>query len=100
MSGLRPLVWGGDWNHAMSGAEYAGSVVGRSRILEAVDRLGLVAATAGLPHPIAGLLSIDHVAVSSALEIVNAHRIDAAVGGQRLSDHGGYVVDLRMETVD
>jgi hypothetical protein len=39
-------------------------------------------------------------AVSSGLEIDGAHRIDAAVGGQRLSDHDGYVVDLRMETVD
>lgn len=30
-SGHDSLIWGGDWNHAMRGREYAGSVAGRPR---------------------------------------------------------------------
>ncbi len=29
----RPLVWGGDWNHALTGREYAGSQGGRRAVL-------------------------------------------------------------------
>lgn len=48
-----PVVWGGDWNHALSG---------RESILDAVDRLGLQIPTASAQHQI-DLLSIDHIAI-------------------------------------
>ena len=89
----RNLVWGGDWNHALSGKEYAGSMGGRLEILRALDELGMTAPTADLPHPIEGLLSIDHVAVPKGTQAV-ASRIVAEHDGKRLSDHDAYVVDL------
>ena len=89
-----PLVWGGDWNHSLSGPEMAGSKAGREHILAAVDKLGLRVPTAELPHRLEGLLSIDHVAVASERAVVSAARL-SAVG---LSDHDCYVVELAGDT--
>lgn len=94
ITSTRPAVWGGDWNHALSGPEYAGSVAGRSRILEAVDELGLQVATAQSPHHLDGLLSIDHVAVPRALAVRAVEHVSAVVDGARISDHDAYVVEL------
>jgi hypothetical protein len=81
-----PLVWGGDWNHALVGAEYAGSLAGRRHILDFLQRRGLIAATATLPHRMAGLATIDHIAVPGGP--TSAIRFAA----EGLSDHDGYVV--------
>jgi endonuclease/exonuclease/phosphatase family metal-dependent hydrolase len=89
------LVWGGDWNHALSGKEYAGSQGGRSEVLRAIDELDLVVPTADLPHPIEGLLSIDHIAVPGGVAR-GAERVSAEAGGTRLSDHDAYVVELDL----
>ncbi|SOC50294.1 hypothetical protein SAMN05660748_3040 [Blastococcus aggregatus] len=86
----RELVWGGDWNHALSGREYAGTKGGRKHLLGAVDELGLQVPTASLPHRIEGLLSIDHVAVPGSWAVARTERLDAS----GLSDHDGYVVDV------
>ena len=86
------LVWGGDWNHALTGSEGAGSRGGRDAILRAVEELGLVVPTMGLPHVRDGVLSIDHVAVPAGTA-ATATRVVAAYGGRRLSDHDAYVVE-------
>jgi endonuclease/exonuclease/phosphatase family metal-dependent hydrolase len=89
------LVWGGDWNHALSGKEYAGSQGGRREILRALAELDLVVPTTELPHPIEGLLSIDHVAVPSGT-VASAARVEAIHEATRLSDHDAYVVDVDL----
>jgi hypothetical protein len=83
------LVWGGDWNHALKDREYAGSMAGRTALLEALSTLELTVPTADLAHRIDGLLSIDHVAVPAGVE-ASASRVDAS----GLSDHDAYVVEL------
>jgi hypothetical protein len=93
LAGVGPMVWGGDWNHALTGREYAGSQGGRRSVLGALDAFGLTASTADLPHALDGLLSIDHVAVPLGLH-ATARRISADHGFKRLSDHDAYVVDL------
>ena len=91
------LVWGGDWNHALVGREYAGSMAGRASVTAALAELGLTAATTDLPHRIDGLLTIDHVAVpASAPTPAVASRVPAQVGGKRLSDHDAYVVEVDL----
>ena len=87
------VCWGGDWNHAFSGPEYAGSHAGRADLAEAVSDLGLSVPTALLPHALDGLLSIDHIAVPSSWEVRSAERILGADLTGRLSDHDLYVVD-------
>lgn len=88
-----PVVWGGDWNHALSGPEWAGSVAGRRSVLESVQRLGLHVPTALSPHQIEGLLSIDHIAVPKAWVVTATQRHRALVGESRISDHDAYVVE-------
>ena len=88
------LVWGGDWNHALSGREYAGSAEGRKHLLKAVRKLGLTVRPASLPHQIPGLISIDHIAVLLNAKVVSASRVGAAAGGDRRSDHALYFVEL------
>ena len=88
-----PHVWGGDWNHAMSGREWSGSKRGRGSILEAVDALGLQLPTAALPHQIDGLLSIDHIAVPADWRVIETEHHPALAGGARISDHDAYVIE-------
>ncbi len=87
-----PLVWGGDWNHALGGREYAGSAAGRARILEAVERRGLWVPTRALPHRMEGLVSIDHIALPQGVS-ATAHAVSAVVDGVALSDHDLYLVE-------
>ncbi|MCZ2839932.1 endonuclease/exonuclease/phosphatase family protein [Modestobacter sp. VKM Ac-2985] len=84
------LVWGGDWNQALYGPEWAGSKGGRAHVVAAVERLGLYVPTAGLPHRLEGHLSIDHIAVPHRCRVVAVER-RTAVG---LSDHDCYVIDV------
>src|SRR5689334_5880587 len=69
-----PTIWGGDWNHALEGREYAGSKEGRHSILAAVADLGLSAATARQPHQIPSLLAIDHIAVPKDWSVLGTER--------------------------
>ncbi len=89
-----PVVWGGDWNHAMTGREYAGSIEGRSAIGALVTTLGLTVTTADAPHRIEGLLSIDHIAVPATWVSGPCRRVVAEAEGRRLSDHDAYVVGV------
>jgi hypothetical protein len=85
-----PLVWGGDFNHALDGREWSGSKAGRGQIHALVDELGLQTPTAHLPHRIDGLLAIDHIAVPQTWRVLNRSR-HVATG---LSDHDGYTVEV------
>jgi endonuclease/exonuclease/phosphatase family metal-dependent hydrolase len=88
----RRLVWGGDWNHALEGREYAGSHDGRAALLGAVAHFGLAVPTAELGHRLPGLLSIDHIALPDTWRCT-ARQIVAEVEGTRLSDHDIYLVE-------
>jgi hypothetical protein len=91
------LVWGGDWNHAMRGREYTGSLAGRTAIKATVADLGLTIATEGLPHRIPGLLTIDHIAVPQSARRHAVKRIVAqGYSGKRLSDHDAYTAEVTV----
>jgi hypothetical protein len=92
-----PLVWGGDWNHAMRGREYAGSLTGRTAIQGVLVERRLRLATEHQPHRIAGLETIDHIAVPDGARVVSINRIPAE--GQRggwLSDHDAYTTEISI----
>jgi len=84
------LVWGGDFNHALGGAEVAGSMAGRGHVERFIEARELQVPTAQLPHRLDGLLSIDHIAVAAARTTTAFH---VPAGG--LSDHPAYVADVR-----
>lgn len=89
----RPLVWGGDWNHSLEGSELAGSMAGRRQVQEALASLGLRAETAGLPHRLPGVRSIDHIAIDRRLQ-GKAWAVSAVSRERRLSDHDAFVLDF------
>ena len=91
-----PTIWGGDWNHALSGREWAGSAAGRGSLLEALGRLGLQVPTAAQPHQLAGLLSIDHVAAPAGWTVTATERHPAFLDGAQLSDHDAYAVEAHV----
>jgi hypothetical protein len=84
------LVWGGDWNQALSGAEWAGTLGGRAHVIAAVEQLALQVPTADLPHRLDGHSSIDHIAVAADWVVTSAKSL-SAVG---MSDHDCYTVDV------
>lgn len=94
---VRGLVWGGDWNHAMQGREYTGSIAGRNAIKAALATLDLRLATEDLPHRIPGLLTIDHIAIPQDARVDAVRRIVAQdTVGRRLSDHDAYTTEIRL----
>jgi len=89
----QPVVWGGDWNHALEGTDHVGSREGRDHIFGVLDDLGLQVPTAELgAHR--GERSIDHIAVPKEWVVLAAEQVAAAEDGKRLSDHDAYVVEL------
>nr|WP_165763363.1 MULTISPECIES: endonuclease/exonuclease/phosphatase family protein [unclassified Nocardioides] len=90
------LVWGGDWNHALRGREYSGSMAGRGEITAALSGLGLRAPTADLSHALPRLLTIDHIAVPTGARVTAVAQVEATRSGRRLSDHDAYVVTVDL----
>ena len=89
------LVWGGDWNHALTGSETAGSKAGRDALLATIAKLNLEVPTSKEPHRIDGITSIDHVAVPNDVA-TGAERVVAEAAVRRLSDHDAYVVTAEV----
>ena len=87
-------VWGGDWNQALEGRDYVGSMVGREKILELVNDAGLSVPTGALGSASRGHRSVDHIAIPISWDVVGVQRRQAAVAGHRLSDHDAYVVSI------
>jgi hypothetical protein len=83
------LVWGGDWNHSLVGAEVAGSKGGRSALLKAIESLRLSVPSAELMHRNNICNAIDHIGVPKNWSIMSAERIPA----DKLSDHDAYVIE-------
>jgi hypothetical protein len=88
-----PVIWGGDWNHALEGTDHVGSREGRDHIFGVLDALGLQVPTAELgAHR--GDRSIDHIAVPKEWVLLGADQVPATADGKRLSDHDAYVVEV------
>ena len=85
------LVWGGDWNQALVGRDYAGSNDGRRDLLASIDRLKLQVPTAGLGHRKPRHASIDHIAIPHEDLATRVERLPVE---PTLSDHDAYVVDF------
>jgi hypothetical protein len=90
----KTTVWGGDWNQALEGRDYVGSLDGRKEILQLVNDSQLSVPTSALGSASNGHRSIDHIAVPITWDVFAAHRQEAAIEGHRLSDHDAYVVTI------
>ena len=88
-------VWGGDWNQALEGRDYVGTVAGGAAIAELLEASRLSLPTKSLGSATTGHRPIDHIAVPMAWDVSGAWRISANVQGRRLSDHDAYVVSIK-----
>lgn len=84
------VVWAGDFNQSLVGANYGGSTAGRTALRAAFAGLGFTAWNAGSPHAKAGMSAIDLVcgpvgAVGRGVE---------RIAPDGLSDHAGYIVTI------
>ncbi len=96
----KKLVWGGDWNHALTGYEVAGNKQGRKILLDAIEQMDLAVPTKDLPARINGFkgkpyYSIDHIAIPRSWPTPSARHITA----KGLSDHDAYVVEVDVASL-
>ena len=94
---LRPFiddatVWGGDWNQALEGPDWAGTNAGRSAITELLAEHQLSVPTKSLASASRGQRSVDHIALPVTWDVSSVLRVSANVEGYELSDHDAYVV--------
>lgn len=92
-----PVVWGGDFNQAMSGREYVGSREGRAALREAFIQLGLRAVTDDAAGQDPLQQSIDHIAVPLGWSSADVEVQRPQSDGRFLSDHPSYVVAVERK---
>lgn len=90
------ILWAGDFNQSLEGPNYVGSAKGRTLLEGALERLGLVAWNRAARHAKEELCAIDLVCGPGRARCGGVERIDPSPGGQRLSDHTGYVVEVDL----
>jgi len=94
-----PVMWGGDFNQALSGRDYVGSNAGREALSREFEHLGLRAVTEEVvgqdpPHQ-----SIDHIAIPMGWGSGDVEVQRPEFDGLPLSDHPSYVVSVEPEAV-
>jgi hypothetical protein len=91
------VIWGGDWNHELSGRISAGSKTGREAILGLLRQHQMQVPTTVLGSE-RGSGSVNHIAVPGDRKVTRVERHEAMSGGKRLSDHDAYVVQIQAMT--
>jgi endonuclease/exonuclease/phosphatase family metal-dependent hydrolase len=89
------LIWAGDFNQSLDGPNLVGSRSGRLLLRSALDHLGFTAWNQNEHHANAELVAIDLICGPRDLCIIRVDRIDPFQNGRQLSDHAGYVVDIK-----
>jgi Endonuclease-reverse transcriptase len=87
------VIWAGDFNQSLWGANYGGSTARRRMLLDALAELRMIPFNAALPHASAGMTTIDLICGTKSLQLESARRIAVR---DSLSDHSAYVVELSV----
>lgn len=90
------VMWAGDFNQSLAGPNLTGSRRGRVVLLAALDRLGMQAWNAESPHARSGLSTIDLVCGPATVPVKSIELLEPSLGGQSLSDHAGYIVEVSL----
>ncbi len=92
----KPVIWAGDFNQTLVGPLWGGSELRREKLQAALAELGLEAWNRCAPHALAEMFTIDLICGPAGIAVQGLETIDNTLGSQVLSDHAGYVVDLRF----
>jgi len=88
------LVWAGDFNQTLAGANWGGSNRSRALLECSIETLGLDAWNQRERHALDGLCAIDLICGPNDRTPIAVTRIEPAADGPKLSDHAGYVVEV------
>jgi hypothetical protein len=88
------VLWGGDFNQALIGRDYVGTLQGRAALLRAFDDMGLQVPTQYLRAQIEEHPAIDHIAIPSGWPVAAPPGTHVPTyEGRALSDHALYLVE-------
>lgn len=90
------VVWAGDFNQNLLGPLCGGSSARRTELLDRLAKLGFEAWNRLAPHATPELFTIDLICGHAGLAVHRSETIPNAHEGRLLSDHSGYVVELRF----
>ena len=88
------VLWVGDFNQTLCGANFGGSAQKRHALESSLQRLGMVAWNAKARHARDGMCAVDLVCGPKELVVGDVTYVDPAASGEVLSDHAGYVVEV------
>lgn len=89
------ILWAGDFNQSVRGANYGGSQANRKMLTDALDALGFEAWNGKADHAEAGLCAIDLICGVRDQPLAHQGRIDPVAAGKvQMSDHAGYWVEI------
>ena len=91
-----PVVWVGDFNQSVEGANFGGSSQRRDLLNQTLKTLNMVAWNGAAAHAKPGMCSVDLICGSPKHLVRDGGRIDPMRGNVALSDHAGYWVDVDL----
>lgn len=89
-----PVVWVGDFNQSVQGANFGGSTQRRDLLTCTLKFLNMVAWNANAAHAKPGMYAIDLICGPQQQTVTASDRIDPSMDGVTMSDHAGYWVDI------
>ena len=89
-----PVVWVGDFNQSVEGANFGGSSQRRDLLNQTLKTLNMVAWNGAAAHAKPGMCAIDLICGPEQQTVTAPGRIEPMVNGVTMSDHAGYWVDI------
>lgn len=89
-----PVVWVGDFNQSVEGANFGGSSQRRDLLNQTLKTLNMVAWNGTAAHAKPGMCAIDLICGPEQQSVTASGRIEPMVNGVTMSDHAGYWVDI------
>lgn len=90
-----PVVWVGDFNQSVEGANFGGSSKRRDLLNQTLKSLNMVAWNGHAAHAQPDMCAIDLICGPDQQTVTASGRIEPTVNGVTMSDHAGYWVDIQ-----
>lgn len=89
-----PVVWVGDFNQSVGGANFGGSGPRRDLLNDTLKSLNMAAWNGSAAHAKPGMCAVDLICGHKQQTVTASGRIEPTADGVTMSDHAGYWVDI------
>ncbi len=89
-----PVVWVGDFNQSVEGANYGGSSQRRDLLNDTLRTLNMAAWNGTADHAKPGMCAVDLICGPQPITVTARDRIDPEMDSVAMSDHAGYWVEF------